>query len=50
MARINFGQQLARRLGASGVPQLAAERDGWFELLPGHLLFEQAGLLPDYLK
>ncbi|MDO4248260.1 MAG: hypothetical protein Q4C79_04740 [Neisseria sp.] len=50
LARINFGQQLARRLGASGVPQLAAERDGRFELLPGRLLFEQAGLLPDYLK
>lgn len=50
LARINFGQQLARRLGTSGVPQLAAKRDGRFELLPGRLLFEQAGLLPDYLK
>ncbi|WP_373746066.1 MULTISPECIES: DsbA family protein [Neisseria] len=50
LARINFGQQLVRRLGTSGVPQLAAERDGRFELLPGRLLFEQAGLLPDYLK
>lgn len=41
LARINFGQQLAQRLGVSGVPQLVLERDGRFELVPSHLLFER---------
>ena len=46
LARINFGQQLARRLGASGVPQLVLERDGEFELVPSQLLFgSEGGLL-----
>lgn len=39
LARINFGQQLAQRLGVSGVPQLVLERDGRFEVAPSHLLF-----------
>lgn len=41
LARINFGQQLAQRLGVSGVPQLVLERDGEWELVPSHLLFER---------
>lgn len=46
LARINFGQQLAQRLGVSGVPQLVLERDGRFELVPSHLLFgDEGGLL-----
>lgn len=40
LARIQFGQQLARRLGVPGVPQLVVERDGQFEVVPSHLLFE----------
>ena len=39
LARINFGQQLAQRLGVSGVPQLVLERDGEWELVPSQLLF-----------
>ena len=46
LARINFGQQLARRLGASGVPQLVLERDGDFDLVSIQLLFgSEGGLL-----
>ena len=46
LARINFGQQLAQRLGVSGVPQLVLERDGEFELVPSQLLFgDESGLL-----
>ncbi len=41
LARIQFGQQLARRLGVPGVPQLVVERDGQFEAVPSHFLFEQ---------
>ena len=46
LARIQFGQQLAQRLGVSGVPQLVLERDGEFEVAPSHLLFEQT---PNFL-
>lgn len=46
LARVNFGQQLAQRLGVSGVPQLVLERDGEFELVPSQLLFgDESGLL-----
>ena len=46
LARINFGQQLAQRLGVSGVPQLVLERDGEWELMPSQLLFgDGRGLL-----
>ena len=46
LARINFGQQLAQRLGVSSVPQLVLERDGRFEVAPSQLLFgDESGLL-----
>lgn len=38
LARIAFGQQLAQRLGVSGVPQLAVERQEQWSVLPSHLL------------
>ena len=49
LARINFGQQLAQRLGVSGVPQLVLERDGRFELVPSQLLFERQQNILDNL-
>ncbi len=49
LARINFGQQLAQRLGVSGVPQLVLERDGEFELVPSQLLFRDGGGLLNVL-
>lgn len=38
LARIAFGQQLAQRLGVSGVPQLAVERQEQWSVLPSRLL------------
>ncbi|MDY2796030.1 hypothetical protein ACEE49_10580 [[Pasteurella] aerogenes] len=44
-----MGQQLTQRLGVSGVPQLVLERDGRFELVPSHLLFERQQNILDNL-
>lgn len=46
---IHFGQNLAKRLGLHGVPQLVIEHDGEWMAVPSHALYGDAQALLNYL-
>ncbi|OOS24861.1 DsbA family protein [Moraxella pluranimalium] len=49
LACIRFGQQLAQRLGVSGVPQLVIEHDGGWLIVPNQALYGDGQALLEYL-
>lgn len=49
-ARIASGEQLAQRLGVSGVPQLAVEHKGQWFVAPSRLLYGGIDGLRGWLK
>ncbi len=49
LARIQFGRQLAQRLGVSGVPQLVIEHDDKWLVVPNQALYGDEQALLEYL-